>query len=102
MKIWAEEARSHLTEEDQVTAGREAATSTGKINMGELLRPTHLKVVSVIAFVFFAGTELHELGKGLGASLRGFKDRMKGLADEIDGPRKPAQTIAPKANESLQ
>jgi sec-independent protein translocase protein TatA len=70
--------------------------------MGELLTPTHLTLVAVIAFVLFGGNKLPELGKGLGAGLRGFRDGIKGLADDIDGQGKPAQTIVPKRNESLQ
>jgi sec-independent protein translocase protein TatA len=70
--------------------------------MGELLTPTHLLLVAVIAFVLLRGNKLPELGKGLGAGLRGFKDGIKGLADDIDGPGKPAQTIVPKPNQSLQ
>jgi sec-independent protein translocase protein TatA len=70
--------------------------------MGELLTPTHLMVVAVIAFLVFGGKKLPELGKGLGEGLRGFKDAIKGLTDDIDGPGKPAQTIVPKPNESLQ
>ncbi len=70
--------------------------------MGELLTPTHLMVVAVIAFLLFGGNKLPELGKGLGAGLRGFKDGIKGLADGIDSPGKPAETIVAKPNESLQ
>jgi sec-independent protein translocase protein TatA len=70
--------------------------------MGELLTPTHLMLVAVIAFVLFGGNKLPELGKGLGAGLRGFKDGIKGLTDDIDGPSKPAHTVVPKPNESLQ
>ena len=46
--------------------------------------------------------KLPELGRGLGAGLRGFKDAISGLADDIDGPGKPAQTIVSKPKESLQ
>jgi sec-independent protein translocase protein TatA len=70
--------------------------------MGELLTPTHLMVIAVVAFLFFGGKKLPELGKGLGEGLRGFKDAIKGLADDMDGPGKPAQTIVPKPSESLQ
>jgi sec-independent protein translocase protein TatA len=73
--------------------------------MGELLTPTHLMVIAVIAFLVFGGKKLPELGKGLGEGLRGFKDAIKGLADDIDSPGKAAQagqTIIPKPNESLQ
>jgi sec-independent protein translocase protein TatA len=70
--------------------------------MGELLTPTHLILVAVIALVLFGGNKLPELGKGLGGGFRGFKDGIKGLADGYDGPGKPAQTIVAKPNESLQ
>lgn len=53
--------------------------------MGELLTPTHLIVVAVVAFVLFGGRKLPELGKGLGEGLRGFKDGIKGLTDELSG-----------------
>jgi hypothetical protein len=65
--------------------------------MGELPTPTHQTGVAVIALVLSRGNKPPELGKGLG----GFKDGIKGLADDIDGPGKPAQTIVPKPNESL-
>ncbi len=69
--------------------------------MGELLTPTHLMVIAVIAFLVFGGKKLPELGKGLGEGLRGFKDAIKELTDDIDSPGKTAQTIVPKPNESL-
>ena len=61
--------------------------------MGELLTPTHLIVVAVVAFVVFGGKKLPELGKGLGEGLRGFKDGIKGLTDELHG-RKAAPAVA--------
>jgi len=70
--------------------------------MGELLTPTHLMVIAVIAFLVFGGKKLPELGKGLGEGLRGFKDAIKGLTDDIDSPGTAAQTIVPKPNESLR
>jgi TatA/E family protein of Tat protein translocase len=42
--------------------------------MGELLTPTHLIVVLVIALLLFGPRKLPELGTGLGEGLRGFKD----------------------------
>jgi sec-independent protein translocase protein TatA len=51
--------------------------------MGELLTPTHLIVVAVVAFLLFGGRKLPELGKGLGEGLRRFKDGIKGLTDEL-------------------
>jgi sec-independent protein translocase protein TatA len=70
--------------------------------MGELLTPSHLLIVAVIAFVLFGGKKLPELGKGLGEGLRGFKDGIKGLTNDIDSPGKAAQTTVPEPNESLQ
>jgi sec-independent protein translocase protein TatA len=54
--------------------------------MGELLTPSHLMIVAVIAFVLFGGKKLPELGRGLGEGLRGLKDGIKGLTDDINGP----------------
>jgi sec-independent protein translocase protein TatA len=70
--------------------------------MGELLTPTHLMVIAVIAFLLFGGKKLPELGKGLGEGLRGFKDGIKALTEDISSPEKATQTIVPKPNESLQ
>jgi sec-independent protein translocase protein TatA len=55
-----------------------------------------------LPFYSLAEKSLPELGKGLGEGLRGFKDAIKGLTDDIDSPGKAAQTIVPKPNESLQ
>lgn len=54
--------------------------------MGELLTPSHLMVIVIIAFVFFGGKKLPELGKGLGEGLRGLKEGIKGLTADIHGP----------------
>jgi sec-independent protein translocase protein TatA len=65
--------------------------------MGELLTPTHLILVAVVAFVLFGARRLPELGKGLGEGLRGFKDGIKGLTDELDDNR-VARAVAGKAD----
>ena len=57
--------------------------------MGELLAPTHMIVVAVVAFVLFGARKLPEFGKGLGEGLRGFKDGIKGLTDELDSTKEP-------------
>jgi sec-independent protein translocase protein TatA len=69
--------------------------------VGELLTPTHLVVVAVVAFVLFGGRKLPELGKGLGEGLRGFKDGIKGLADELDD-NKVAPAVLGKADNAQQ
>jgi sec-independent protein translocase protein TatA len=43
-------------------------------------------VVAVIAFLFFGGKKLPELGRGLGEALRGLKDGIKGLTEDVPGP----------------
>lgn len=45
--------------------------------MGELLQPTHLLIVLVVAVLLFGPRKLPELGKGLGDGIRNFKDSMK-------------------------
>ena len=64
--------------------------------MGELFTPNHLMVIAVIAIVLFGGHKLPELGQGLGAGLREFKEGTKELANVTGGPGKPAETIVPR------
>lgn len=54
--------------------------------MGELLQPTHLIVVLIIALLVFGPSKLPELGKGLGEAIKGFKS---GLRDPE--PAKPTE-----------
>lgn len=67
--------------------------------MGDLFQPTHLIVLAIIVLVLFGGKKLPELGKGLGEGLRGFKEGMKGVTDEVNKPAdtqaasKPEQTV---------
>ncbi|HTF62954.1 MAG TPA: twin-arginine translocase TatA/TatE family subunit [Edaphobacter sp.] len=65
--------------------------------MGELFTPTHLIVLAVVVLVLFGGKKLPELGKGLGEGLRGFKDGMKGVTEEVN---KPVDTTTPKPGET--
>ncbi|MHB8303054.1 MAG: twin-arginine translocase TatA/TatE family subunit [Acidobacteriaceae bacterium] len=57
--------------------------------MGELLQPTHLLLILVVALLIFGPSKLPQLGKGLGEGIRGFKDGVKGLGGEE--PAKPEQ-----------
>jgi sec-independent protein translocase protein TatA len=41
-----------------------------------LLQPTHLLIILAIALLVFGPKNLPQLGKGLGESIRGFKDAM--------------------------
>ena len=49
--------------------------------MGDLLQPTHLIILAVVAFLLFGARRLPELGKGLGEGLRGFREGIKGVTD---------------------
>ncbi len=59
--------------------------------MGELLTPTHLLLVLVVALLLFGPRKLPELGKGLGEGIRGFKEGIKGVGTE-DAPKGDAAT----------
>ncbi len=69
--------------------------------MGELLTPTHLILVLVVALLVFGPRKLPELGKGLGEGLRGFKDGIKGQPEPIAKQDAPAPVNATK-NEPIQ
>ena len=62
--------------------------------MGELLQPTHLIVVLIIALLVFGPSKLPELGKGFGEAIKGFKS---GLRDPEPTPAKPADAAPPAA-----
>jgi sec-independent protein translocase protein TatA len=74
--------------------------------MGEIFQPMHLIVIAVVLLVLFGGKKLPELGKGLGEGLRGFKDGMKGVTEEVNKPAETAQavppTVTPKAEEPVK
>ncbi len=67
--------------------------------MGELLTPTHLILVLVVALLVFGPRKLPELGKGLGEGLKGFKDGIKGQPEVTTN--KDGAVTAPK-NEPIQ
>ena len=52
--------------------------------MGELLQPSHLLIVLLVAFVFFGGKKLPELGAGLGKGIRSFKESMREVTADHD------------------
>ena len=64
--------------------------------MGDLLQPTHLIVLAVVAFLLFGAKRLPEMGKGLGEGLKGFKEGLKGITD----PTPPAPTTQQSASVS--
>ena len=73
--------------------------------MGDLLQPTHLIILAVVAFLLFGARRLPELGKGLGEGLRGFREGIKGVTEppptttqqntQTQPPAPPANTTEP-------
>ena len=51
-----------------------------------LLQPMHLLVIFGIALVVFGPRRLPELGKGLGESIRGFREAFKGEEEKQPSP----------------
>ncbi len=62
--------------------------------MGDLLQPTHLIILAIVAFLLFGAKRLPELGKGLGEGLKGFKEGIKGVSDPAP-PTTQQSTQAP-------
>jgi sec-independent protein translocase protein TatA len=50
--------------------------------MGELLQPTHLLLIFIVAVLLFGPKKLPELGKGIGEGIRALKDGMKDSSSE--------------------
>ena len=73
----------------------------GHATMGELLTPTHLILVLVVALLVFGPRKLPELGKGLGEGLKGFKDGIKGMGQPEPTAKQDATPSQPK-NEPIQ
>jgi sec-independent protein translocase protein TatA len=97
MRQWQEGYRRRfrgLPEEKDLSAGG----CQEEFHMGELLTPTHLIIVLVVALLLFGPRKLPELGKGLGEGLRGFKDGIKGTTDaakqEAPAPKSEVTTDA--------
>jgi sec-independent protein translocase protein TatA len=67
--------------------------------MGELLQPTHLMIVLLVAFLLFGGKKLPELGAGLGKGIRSFKDSMREINSDHD---KIENTTAAKESEPTE
>jgi sec-independent protein translocase protein TatA len=85
-----------------VPVGEVYIPAAGRITMGELFTPMHLMVLAIVVLVLFGGKKLPELGKGLGEGLRGFKDGMKGVTDEVNKPVETTHSVTPKPEESAK
>ena len=72
--------------------------------MGDLLQPTHLIVLAVVAFLLFGAKRLPEMGKGLGEGLKGFKEGLKGITDPTPTPTTTQQnaSVTPPATPTEQ
>ena len=62
-----------------------------------LLQPTHLLIILVIALLVFGPKKLPELGQGLGKGIRSFRDSMKAASEE---PEKKTHTESQNSTES--
>jgi sec-independent protein translocase protein TatA len=60
-----------------------------------LFQPMHLVVILAIALLVFGPKKLPELGRGLGESIRGFKDALNGASEAAK-----EQTSVPPADAS--
>ncbi len=63
--------------------------------LGDLLTPTHLIVLGVVALLIFGPKRLPELGSGLGQALRGFKNA-------VNGDAQSEQDSLPGSQDSVQ
>jgi len=58
----------------------------------DLLQPTHLLIIFVVALFVFGPKKLPELGQGLGKGIRSFRDSMKQMSEESERPEsKPTE-----------
>lgn len=60
-----------------------------------LFQPMHLLVILGIALLVFGPKKLPELGKGLGESIRGFKDALSSGAASATNPAPPPESKPP-------
>jgi sec-independent protein translocase protein TatA len=54
-----------------------------------LLQPSHLIIILVIALFVFGPKKLPELGQGLGKGIRSFRDSMRAAAEEPEKVEPP-------------
>ena len=69
---------------------------------GDIVQPTHLLLILVVALVVLGPKRLPEVGRSLGRGLRDFRSGLQGVQDEargifndaLDGPSEPPQDSA--------
>ena len=59
--------------------------------MEGLLQPTHLVFIMLLLLIFFGGKKLPELGRGLGAGIKEFKDALKTGMNDTPADKKPEE-----------
>ena len=59
----------------------------------DLLQPTHLLIIFVVALFVFGPKKLPELGQGLGKGIKSFRDSMRQMSEE------PEKTETPQADQ---
>jgi sec-independent protein translocase protein TatA len=52
----------------------------------DLLQPSHLIIILVVALIFFGPKKLPELGTGLAQGIRSFKDSLKDVSKDVTPP----------------
>ncbi len=73
-----------------------------------LFQPMHLLLILGIALLFFGPKRLPELGKGLGTSIRDFRDAMSGQKpddkanSQLEAPKAAATTVNAPAAQAAQ
>lgn len=64
--------------------------------------PWEWVVVIVVALVLFGGSRLAGLGKGMGRSIREFKEEVKGLDDEKKDDVVDAEIVQPEIDRKTE
>lgn len=56
------------------------------------LKPMEIVVIAVVILLVFGGRKIPELMRGLGKGIRGFKEGLNGMSEEINRPvEKPGE-----------
>jgi sec-independent protein translocase protein TatA len=64
--------------------------------LGDLIQPTHLLLILVVALLVLGPKRLPEVGRGLGKGIRGFRAGLAGLEEQLPEPAGQADTTEPQ------